>query len=87
MRKLSAPQMRALRQLLREETYPYINFRTGESLRALGLIERDTSFVVKRVYADERGEHLQFEQAEPVRWHDWYITLKGRALLHGEAQP
>lgn len=49
----------------------------GESLRKLGLVTRNTEYIVKRVYADKDGEHLQFEKKNPIKSHEWDATDLG----------
>lgn len=60
-------------------------FQTADSLRKLGLVERDTTFIAKRIYANKEGEHLQFDVPldKLVVWHDWWITPAGRRALDG----
>lgn len=84
---LSEAQRRALAQIVKGRTFQTIPYRTGDSLRKLGLVERETVEVIKRIYATADGEMLQFEAPphNPVVWHEWFATPAGRAAL-GEGQ-
>lgn len=55
-------------------------FQIGESLRKLGLVNRNTEYTVKRVFADHEGEHIQYETKTPIKHHEWNTTLLGEQV-------
>lgn len=57
-----------------------VTYGVGEALRARGYAARSSERIVRRVYADDTGEHLQ--HAAKAGWwrHEWYITRVGVAL-------
>lgn len=80
---LSEAQRRVLSQIVKGQTHPTIPYRTADSLRKLGLVDRETVEVIKRTYATADGEMLQFEVPphNPIVWHEWFPTPAGRAAL------
>lgn len=86
MVKLTASQWKCLRAIERSGRHATVKFQTADSLRKLGLLERETIHVVKRIYADERGVFPQFERPadRAVIWHDFALTDAGREVLKAE---
>lgn len=82
-KKLTEAQLRALEAIVSRNELTNFSFSTGEVLRRRGLVERDTCYVVRRVYADAYGEHEQFNlpPEKAVVWHEWWATPAGRSTL------
>lgn len=77
---LTEPQKATLLAIAENRTWA-VKFMSAEALRRRGLVQRDTSYIVKRTYADERGEHVQWvDRRNPYPQHDWWLTPDGGSL-------
>lgn len=83
--KLTENQWDALLRIAEGRAFS-IHFGTGESLRRRGLLERDTTHVLRRIHAFQSGEVLQYEcdPARPYVHHEWEITKAGLRFLSGK---
>jgi hypothetical protein len=77
--KLTGPMLDALDAISRGVTCR-VRFQTGEALRKRGLVSRSTELVIGRDYADADGVHEQWRSEVPYEFHEWYLTVEGRAL-------
>lgn len=71
--------MEALRDIGRSAR-ARVRFPTGEVLRRAGLVDRETSFVVAREYANQDGVWPQW-RGDETPYHEWWLTPAGRLAL------
>lgn len=83
--QLSRTQRRTLTLLAMVSSTSSIPFKTGEVLRRLGYVVRETTTVIRLVHADKDGERnaKEIHPDRPCEWHVWAITPAGRQALSG----